>query len=131
MSREGEQAARMSAWRAYALAGLAATVLVAGIVSAVVSGSSLRAVWFSAGLAYGLQLVAFAGLLVVRDQAHRFLVGWLLGMALRFGAVGGVAWWLSRSAALPREAALVSLAAFVFLLLLLEPLFLRWDMRRP
>ena len=52
------------------------------------------------------------------------------GLALRFGAVGGVAWWLSRSAALPREAALLSLVGFAFLLLLLEPLFLRWDLRR-
>jgi hypothetical protein len=121
---------RSSAWRAYALTALAATVLVAGIVSAVVSRASLGAVWFSAGLAYGLQLVAFAGLLVVRDQAHRFLLGWVLGMALRFGAVGGVAWWLSRSAAFPREATLLSLVAFVFVLLLMEPLFLRWDMRQ-
>jgi hypothetical protein len=33
--------------------------------------------------------------------------------------------WLSRTDALPRAAALVSLVGFVFLLLLLEPVFLR------
>jgi hypothetical protein len=121
--------ARWRAWRAYALATLLASALFAGIASAVVSRPARTAVWFSAALAYGLQLLAFGGLLVVRDQAQRFLLGWLLGMALRFGALGGVAWWLSRSAALPREAALLSLAGFVFLLVLMEPFFLRWDKR--
>jgi hypothetical protein len=124
------QVTEFRAWRAYALAAFAATIVIAGITSAVVSRAALGAVWFSAVLAYGLQLLAFAGLLWVRDEAHRFLMGWVLGMALRFGAVGGVAWWLSRSAAFPREVALVSLVAFVFTLVLLEPLFLRWDLRR-
>ena len=116
-------------WRAYALAALGVSAVIAGIASAVVTPASRAAVWFSAALAYGLQLLAFGGLLVVRDQAQQFLVGWLLGMALRFGALGGVAWWLSRSAAFPRQAVLLSLAGFVFLLLLMEPVFLRWDKR--
>jgi hypothetical protein len=117
------------AWRAYAIAGLGVSALFAGIASAVVSAAALSTVWFFAALAYGLQLLAFGGLLVVREQAQWFLLGWLSGMALRFGALGGVAWWLSRSAAFPRQAALLSLAGCVFLLVLLEPLFLRWDKR--
>ena len=75
-------------------------------------------------------MVAFAGLLWVRNKTELLLAGWVIGMALRFGALGGVAWWLSRSAALPRAAALLSLVGFVFLLLLLEPVFLRWDLRK-
>jgi hypothetical protein len=118
------------AWTAYALTALGLMVALAGAGSLVVSDSAVPALWFSAGVAYVLQLIAFAGLVAGREQPNRFLAGWLLGMALRFGVVGGVAWWLSRSAALPREAALVSLVGFVFLLLLLEPVFLRWDKRK-
>ena len=120
----------LRAWLAYGLTALCVVGVVAGLVSQMVSPAAQRAVWFAAGLACALQLVAFAGLLRVRDEAHQFLVAWVTGMALRFGAVGGVAWWLGRSAALPREAALLSLVGFAFLLLLMEPLFLRWDLRR-
>ena len=120
----------LRAWLAYGLTALCVLGVVAGLVSRVISPAAQRAVWFAAGLACALQLVAFAGLLRVRDETHQFLAVWVMGMALRFGAVGGVAWWLSRSAALPREAALLSLVGFAFLLLLMEPLFLRWDLRR-
>jgi hypothetical protein len=118
------------AWFAYAIASLVLLATVAGLATLMVSAEVVPALWVSAGIAYGLQLLGFAGLVMVRDRAQLFLAGWLIGMALRFGAVGGVAWWLSRSAALPREAALLSLAAFVFLLLMLEPIFLRWDLRK-
>jgi hypothetical protein len=120
----------LKAWAAYAGAALLLTLVLAGVGSVLVSDASSPAVWFSACVAYALQLVAFAGLIAVRQRAHLFLAGWLLGMALRFGALGGVAWWLSRSAALPQDVALVSLVVFVFLLLLLEPVFLRWDLRK-
>ena len=121
---------RFRAWGLYAVTALVLTAAVAGVVSRFVSQNDARAIWFSAGLACVLQLIAFAGLLRVRNQAQLFLAVWVIGMALRFGALGGVAWWLSRSAALPREAALLSLVGFVFLLLLLEPVFLRWDLRK-
>ena len=121
---------RLQAWLVYAVAALVLTAAVAGVVTRFVSPNEARAVWFSAGLACVLQLIAFAGLLWVRNQAQLLLAVWVIGMALRFGALGGVAWWLSRSAALPREAALLSLVGFVFLLLVLEPVFLRWDLRK-
>ena len=117
-------------WLAYAAAALALLSIAAGVATLLVSGAAVKAVWVSAALAYVLQLIAFAGLVAVRESPQLFMAGYLAGMALRFGALGGVAWWLSRSAALPREAALLSLAAFVFLLLLLEPVFLRWDKRK-
>jgi hypothetical protein len=121
---------RLYAWAIYAVAALVLTALIAGVVSTLVTPTEARAIWFSAGLACLLQLIAFAGLLWVRNEAQLLLAGWLIGMALRFGALGGVAWWLSRSAALPRTAALLSLVGFVFLLLVLEPFFLRWDLRK-
>jgi hypothetical protein len=47
------------------------------------------------------------------------------GLVLRMGLVGGVAIWVTRTAVLPPATLLVALVAFVFVLLLLEPLFLR------
>jgi hypothetical protein len=115
----------LKAWLAYAGAGLAVVLAGAGLAMPFVSGSAASAVWFSAGVAWLLQLIAFAGLIAVRERAELFLIGWLGGLVLRFGVVGLVAFWLSRSAVLPLAPVLVSLVAFVFVLLLMEPLFLR------
>ena len=120
----------LRAWVAYALFSLVIVAGMAGLATVVVDAASARAVWFSAGVAYTLQLPAFAWLVKSRNESELFLAGWLVGMVLRFGALGGVAWWLSRSAALPREAAMLSLVAFVFVLLIMEPIFLRWDLRK-
>lgn len=92
------------------------------------SGAS-RAVWVGAGIAYVLQLTAFGLLLALRGQPQLFMIAWLSGMMLRFGVLGLCAWWLSETAALPRSTTLISYVGFVFMLLLLEPLFLRWDQR--
>ena len=116
-------------WLAYALTGLVATTVVAALASALVAADAARAVWVAAALAYGLQLIAFALLLALRARAEWFLAAWLGGMVLRFGALGLCAYWLSSSSALPRAATLLSLVGFVFMLLLLEPVFLRWDLR--
>lgn len=119
---------RISSWITYGVVGLVLTVLVAVIVSAMTGQA--QAVWVGAGVAYGVQLIAFALLLWLRPQPQLFMIGWLGGMALRFMALAVVAFWVSRTDALPRATTLVSLVGFVFLLLLLEPLFLRWDLRR-
>jgi hypothetical protein len=109
----------------YAGAGLVVVLAGAGVAMLFVTAQEAGAVWFSAGLAWVLQLIAFAALIAVRARNDLFLAGWLGGLVLRFGVVGAVAVWLSRSAVFPLEAALVSLVAFVFVLLLMEPLFLR------
>jgi len=113
------------AWAAYAATGLVLSAVCGGLVSLLLAGAAERAMWLSAVIAYGLQLIAFAGILYGRRDPNLFLASWLSGMVLRFGAVGVVAWWLARSEVLPMEAALLSLVGFVFLLLLLEPVFLR------
>lgn len=115
----------MRAWIGYAVTALGITVVAAAVAALMVSRGSAGAVWFAATLAYLLQLVAFAALIAVRARSELFLLGWLAGLVLRFAAVGLVAFWLSRDPVFPREPALLSLVAFVFLLLLLEPLFLR------
>lgn len=115
----------MRAWLSYAGAGLVVVLAGAGLATLLVPATAVGAVWFAAWLAWVLQLIAFAGLVAVRERSELFLVGWLSGLVLRFGVVGVVAYWLSRSGVLPLAPALVSLVAFVFVLLLMEPLFLR------
>ena len=120
----------LRAWTAYALTG-AVVIGVAALAVSLLAGAQVsRAVWLSAAFAYALQAIAFALLLWVRDQAQLFMVGWLGGMVLRFAAVGGLAFYASRYTTLPLAVLLLSLVGFVFLLLLLEPVFLRWDLRR-
>lgn len=115
----------MRAWGAYALTACLLTAAAAAMTALLVEPASVTAVWTGAAIALGVQLAAFAAMVALRDHASLFLVGWLAGMVLRFGAVGAMALWLSRTDALPQAAALVSLVGFVFLLLLLEPIFLR------
>ena len=109
----------------YAGASLIVTLAGAFLATLIGSGSAVGAFWFAATLAWVLQLVAFAGLVAVRERNELFLLGWLGGLVLRFGAVGVVAFWLSRSEVFPPAPTLLSLVAFVFVLLLMEPLFLR------
>lgn len=120
----------MRAWTAYALTAAVVTAVAAVLIS-LVGGAGIRsAVWLSAGFAFALQTTAFTLLLLVRDRTDLFMAGWLGGLVLRFAAVGGLAFYASRFTSLPLAALLLSLVAFVFLLLLLEPVFLRWDLRR-
>jgi hypothetical protein len=115
----------VKAWFAYAVAALVLTLTGAGVALLLVPGESVGAVWFAAAVAYVVQLIAFAALIAVRHRHELFLIGWLAGLMLRFGVLGLVAFWLSRSEAFPLAPALISLVVFVFALLLLEPLFLR------
>jgi hypothetical protein len=120
----------LRAWTAYALTAAVLTAVAAVLIS-LVGGAGIRSVvWLSAGFAFALQTIAFTLLLLVRDRTDLFMAGWLGGMVLRFAAVGGLAFYASRFTSLPLAALLLSLVAFVFLLLLLEPVFLRWDLRR-
>ena len=117
-------------WLLYA--GVTAVVCTVGgmLGGTFLEGENLRAFRVAAGLAYGLQLLAFAALVALRDAGSLFMVGWGGGMLLRFAAVGILAVWLQRTEALPAPAALVSLVAFLFVLLLMEPVFLRRGTRR-
>jgi hypothetical protein len=126
----GDNTQMLRAWTAYSLTAAVVTVVAAVLISLVGGAGITRAVWLSAGFAFALQTVAFAMLLLVRDRTELFMAGWLGGMVLRFAAVGGLAFYASRYTTLPLAALLLSLVAFVFLLLLLEPVFLRWDLRR-
>ena len=115
----------MNAWLSYALG--AAVVVGLGLIGAsfFVSDRALTAVWLAGALAYVVQMLAFAVLLRVRGRDERaFLMGWAGGMALRFVTVVAVALWATRSFD-PATPLLIGLVGFVFVLVLLEPLFLR------
>lgn len=112
-------------WAAYAATAALATVALAAVVSLFVSAADARGVWVAAAVASGLQMLAFPLLALARGQANLFLAGWLGGMLLRFGALAAVAIWVTRRGTPPAAATLVSLVGFLFLLVLLEPLFLR------
>jgi len=120
---------RTNSWVLYAATALAVTVVLAGIISSLLGGTAAKAVWFSAAAAYVIQITAFALLLYMRNDPNLFLSAWLGGMVIRFAVLGLATFGLSRTAALPQGPTLVSFVGFVFLLLLLEPVFLRWDLR--
>lgn len=120
---------RFGAWLVYAAAGLGLTLLAAFAATLLVQTDE-RAIWIPAAIAYGLQLVSFALLIAVRDNSQLFMLAWAGGLLLRFGMLGLGAYVLSATDALPRTATLLSYVTFVFGLLLLEPVFLRWDLRR-
>jgi hypothetical protein len=115
----------LKAWLMYTGTALLVTLLAAGIATVFVGPEARAAVWFSAGLAYVVQLLAFGALIAVRTRNELFLAGWLIGMIARFAVVGLVAALLSRDEFVPSAPALVSLVGFLFLLVLVEPFFLR------
>ncbi|MCU0624950.1 MAG: hypothetical protein MUF21_00445 [Gemmatimonadaceae bacterium] len=79
-----------------------------------------QAVLASAAIALVVQLVAF--LLLRLSVGRNVFAGWGVGALLRFLAIGVMATVVADAMGLDRNAALVSLAAFLFLSMLVEPL---------
>jgi hypothetical protein len=117
------------AWLPYAVLALLLAVVIGAVTWGIAPLQAARSVWFGTGVAFVAQLIAFALLVYCRRRAHLFMAGWLGGMVLRFAALGAAAVWVTRSGTLAPPATLLSLAGFLFLLLLLEPLFLRKGLR--
>jgi hypothetical protein len=114
----------MRAWLIYA-AVTAALLVIAALVLSVLVQDPL-AVWLAAGVAYVVQLLAFAALVRSRTRGLGFVAGWGGGMALRFLALAGMAAGVTLSDARDPATALLSLVGFVMVLVLVEPLFFRW-----
>jgi hypothetical protein len=79
-----------------------------------------RAIITSAVLSLAIQLVAFLLLQVFKGK--NVMAGWGLGALLRFGGLGIYAMFAARALGLDLNTALVSLACFLFLSMLIEPL---------
>jgi hypothetical protein len=119
----------MSAWAAYAGAGLGILAAVALAASLATGSDAAPAIWFAAGIAWIVQLLAFAALVAVRRNHALFTAGWLGGMVIRFIALAALAFFGSRTAVFPVKPLLVSFVAFLFLMILLEPVFLKRGLR--
>ncbi len=114
----------MRPFLAYGVASGALLAALAWTVPAVVRVADPAAVRLAAGIAWPVQLVAFGALMAGRKSGG-FVAGWSGGIALRFAAVGAAALWVTRVDGPDPASLLVSLVGFVFVLVLLEPLFLR------
>lgn len=113
----------------YALAAAAVVALVAGALALVLPAGAVRAVAWTGALAWVVQVVTFAPLLASRRRGNAFFAALGGGTLARLLVLGVLAWWLWRSGALPLAPALLGFAGFLFLLLLLEPVFFRMGLR--
>ena len=82
-----------------------------------------QAIWISAAVAFVSQVAAFPA--VRKLTAGNLMLGWGTGSLVRFGTLGVYALVAALILHLPMTAALVSLAVFYFLSMVVEPLFLR------
>ena len=111
-------------WALYACVAIVSVALVGWLLTLGFHGpGDAAAIRLSAIVAIVVQLVAFA---VTAAIAQRHLIaGWGAGSLLRFLALVVYALLAVKVLGLPPVAALVSLATFLFLSTLIEPLFLR------
>lgn len=114
----------MKASLRFGLVALAVT-LVAGSVFWLLwrDAESRRAVALSALTAVVVQLAAFS--VARRWLRTNLIAGWGLGVIIRFGALAAYAFLVVGALDLPQAVALISLATFLFLSTLLEPLLLK------
>lgn len=115
----------MTAWIAYAASSVALLVALAAAIGWLVGSGRADGAWLAAALAAVVQLPAFGALVAARRRGRDFMVSWASGMALRFAVIAGAAFWVTARTTLDPAVTLLSLVGFVFLLVLLEPAFLR------
>jgi hypothetical protein len=87
------------------------------------SPAEQRAIWVSAGISVVVQAVTFAIMRIVPRE--HVMAGWGIGSFLRFAVLGLYGLVVAKALGLPGEAALVSLAAFLFVSTIVEPLLLK------
>jgi len=87
------------------------------------SAAERKAIWVAAGVALVIQLAAFAA--VRAGSTKHVMVGWGAGIGIRFSAF--LVWGLVgvSQLELPQGAALLSMASFLFVTTVIEPLFLK------
>lgn len=108
----------------YALAGLVLLTVTTGALWAWLSPEGRRGILVAAGIAWGVQVVAFGLLVMYRHRGNRFLAAWVGGTVVRMAVVLLAAWVVMRESGLAPAPTLLGLAGFLFALLLLEPVFL-------
>lgn len=124
----GEGPGRWQLLAAYAVVGAGLVIFAATLLRLVLTPAASAAVWRAGALAYAVQVVAFAVLLLAgRGQA--FLAAWMAGTVARLGLLVAVAVWVIRTEAVPPAPLLLALVSFLFVLMMLEGVFYRLGMR--
>ncbi|MFP5355271.1 MAG: hypothetical protein ACLGIK_08980 [Gemmatimonadota bacterium] len=114
----------MKSFGMFAIVG-AVIIAVAGAILAMLydGAGERRAIVISALVAFVVQLLAFA---IMRLSAEKNVVaGWGLGAILRFLVFVVYVLVIIKALALPGSAAMISMAVFLFVSTLVEPLFLK------
>lgn len=105
----------------YLLVAVLVTVAAGWVLLLVYPGADAqRAIITSALLGLVIQMVAF--ILLQLFKGRNVMAGWGLGALLRFGGLGIYAMFATKALGLDMNVALVSLACFLFLSMLIEPL---------
>lgn len=113
----------MRGFAEYTVACVISIALVGVIAWAVSSPAGRHAVLVSAGIAFGIQLVAFG---VARlFQPRNLMLGWGLGSAMRLLALVVYGVVVVKVWRAPVGPALLSFAAFLFVTTIVEPVFLK------
>lgn len=115
----------MKAGTAYAATGLVALGLLVLGLWPWLDPAGRNGVLLAAGVAWPVQVGAFAILLRHREEPRRFLAAWVGGTLARMGLVLAAAFVVARVEGVAPVPALLALAGFFFGLLLLEPVFFR------
>ncbi len=112
----------MKTWLLYG-GSSALLVGLGGTAANLLEPSAASAVWVGLGLAWMVQILAFAILLGVVSWRPRLIVaGWTAGTFIRLLALSLIAWLsLSRNWAFPADTTLIATVVGFFGLLLLEP----------
>lgn len=117
----------MTALIRYALTALGVVGVGVAVLWVLLNDEGRRGAALAGLIAYPVQVSAFWLLLRAKDRPSRFLAWWGAGIALRVAVVAAVGIASSRLATLEPAALLLSLVGFFFVLLLMEPVFLKAD----
>lgn len=105
----------------YLLVAVLVTLAAGWVLLLVYPGAEAqRAIVTSAVLALAIQLIAF--ILLQLFKGRNIMAGWGLGALLRFGGLGVYSLLATKTLGLDMNSALISLACFLFLSMLIEPL---------
>lgn len=107
----------------FSVVGFVAVAVVVGVLWPWLDGGGRRGLLLAGGSAWAVQSVAFA--LIARRPPERFLGAWVAGTALRAVTVVAVTVYALGAEEVSLLAALLGLAAFLFVLLILEPVVLK------
>lgn len=115
----------MRASASYAATGLVAVAVPVLVLWPWLDPAGRNGVLLAAGVAWPIQVGAFAVLLRHREEPRRFVAAWVGGTLVRMGLVVAAAFLVARIEGVALAPALLALAGFFFGLLLLEPIFFR------